>query len=76
MHTRQTHDLAPNDVKLWQGMGKADRFGQTMFRQTARLVGADVGVQRIGARFRDRCRTVAVLAPLEEREIVVIFGRV
>jgi hypothetical protein len=33
-------------------------------------------VQHIGARFRDRCRTVAVLAPLEEREIVVIFGRV
>jgi hypothetical protein len=76
MHAGKAHDFAPRDLQFRQGVGQTDRLGQPVFGQTARLVGADVGVQYIGAGLRDRRGTVATLPPLEEREVVVIFGRV
>jgi hypothetical protein len=75
MHARQANHLATDKVKLWQGRGKADRFGQTMLWQAAGLGVADIGVQNIGPRGAGGCGPITLFPPLQEREIIVILFR-
>ena len=55
-------------------MGKAYRFGQTVFGQAARPIGSDVEMEHPCPGLRDRRGTVARFPPLEERDVVIIFG--
>jgi hypothetical protein len=73
-HAGQADDLGPLDVKLWQGRGEGDGFGQAMFGQAAGRGGFQCRMEDIGT--RGRCGGVAQTLPLAlgKQVIDVVLG--